>query len=129
MNHIKMNKAVFHLLRATELLPGEPNFPRMAGLLLLKEKKYKQALPLLLQNTEYDYRNVLMRAEAHVWAGRCLDLLGRRDEALKHYDTAAGLDAPPVSAAAERHRNKPFRAYQLFNVSPEFIVGTALAKF
>jgi len=101
----------------------------MAGLLLLKEKHYARALPLLLQNTAYDYRDPVMRAEAHVWAGRCLDLLGRRDEALKQYDTAVVLEAPPVSNAARRHKDKPFKAWQLLNISPEFIVGTALAKF
>ncbi|HOH28661.1 MAG TPA: C45 family autoproteolytic acyltransferase/hydrolase [Candidatus Hydrogenedentes bacterium] len=129
LDQLDTSKAVYHLLCATELLPGEPIFPRMAGLLLLKEKLYARALPLLLQNTEYDYRDPVMHAEAHVWAGRCLDLLGHQDEALKHYDIAAGLDAPPVSKAAERHRNKPFKAWQLLNISPEFIVGTALAKF
>lgn len=129
LDQLDTSKSVFHLLRAAEKLPGEPIFPRMAGLLLLKEKQYARALPLLLQNTAYDYQDPLMRAEAHVWAGRCLDLLGRRDEALKHYDTAAGLDAPPVSKAAERHRHKPFKAWQLLNIAPEFIVGTALAKF
>ncbi len=129
LDQLDTSKSIFHLLRATELLPGEPTFPRMAGLLLLKEKLYARALPLLQQNTEYDYRDPVMHAEAHVWAGRCLDLLGRRDAALKHYDTAAGLNAPPVSQAAERHKNKAFRAYQLLNVSPELIVGTALAKY
>jgi len=129
LDQLDTSKAVFHLLQATELLPGEPTFPRMAGLLLLKEKLYARALPLLLQNTAYDYQDPVMRAEAYIWVGRCLDLLGRREEALKHYGIAAGLNAPPVSAAAERHRQKPFKAWQLLNIAPEFIVGTALAKF
>lgn len=129
MDQLNTSRAVFHLLRGAELLPCEPIFPRMAGLLLLKEKKYTRALPLLMKNTEYDYRDPLMRAESHVWVGRCLDLLGRRPEALEQYDIAAKLDAPPVSSAALRHKEKSFRAIHLFNVSPELIVGTALAKF
>jgi hypothetical protein len=111
------------------LLPGEVIFPRMAGLILLKERKYELALPLLVRNTEYNYRDPLMRAESHVWVGRCLDLLDRRAEALTHYDTAAKLDAPPVSTAARRHFTKPFRRKDLFYVAPEFIVATALAKY
>ncbi len=129
LDQLDTSKAVFHLLRATELLPGEPTFPRMAGLLLLKEKLYARALPLLLQNTEYDYRDPVMRAEAYIWVGRCLDLLGLREEAVKHYAIAAGLNAPPVSAAGVRHWQIPFKAWQLLNIAPEFIVGTALAKF
>jgi len=129
MDHLDNSKAVFHLQRAAELLPDEPIFPRMAGLLLLKQYKCTLALPLLVRNTQYDYRDPLMRAESHVWVGRCLDLLGRHGEALSHYDIAARLDAPPVSTAAARHRSKPFRAYQLFSVSPELIVATALAKY
>jgi len=70
-----------------------------------------------------------MRAEPHLWLGRCLDLLGRRQEAVAQYDIAAQIDTPPVSTAAVRHKDKPFKAYQLFNVSPEPIVGAVLAKY
>lgn len=129
MDNLDSSKTIFHLLRGAELLPEEVAFPRMAGMLLLKEKKYERALPLLVRNTEYEYRNTLMHAEAHLWLGRCLDLLGRRQEALEQYDVAVKLDAPPVSTAAARHKDKLFKAYQLFNVSPELIVGTVLAKY
>ena len=111
------------------MLPGETIFPRMAGIILLKEKKYVQALPLLTRNTEYDYEDTLMRAESHVWLGRCLDLMGSRAEAVAEYAKAAALDAPPVSTAAARHRRKPFRPRHLFHVSPEFVVGTGIAKY
>lgn len=129
MDRLDGSRAIFHLLRAAELLPDEPIFPRMAGVLLLREKKYERALPLLTRNAEYDYCDPLMRAESYVWVGRCLDLMGRRTEAIAQYETAAKIDAPPVSSAAKRHRDKPFRPRHLFNVSPEFIVGTGLAKY
>lgn len=129
LDHLDSSQAVFHLLRATELLPDEVIFPRMAGIILLKEKKFEPALPLLLRNTEYDYRDAIMRAESHVWAGRCLDLLGRRDEAIEHYMIAASIDAPPVSTAAKRHLIKTFRRRDLIHVAPEFIIGTGLAKY
>ncbi len=129
LDQLDNSRAVFHLRRAAELLPGEVIFPRMAGLILLKEQKYELALPLLVRNTEYDYRDSLMRAESHVWAARCLDLMGRRAEAIAQYEAAAKLDAPPVSTAAGRHRTKPFRRKDLFYVAPEFIVATGLAKY
>ena len=122
-------RAVFHLRRAAALAPTETIFPRLAGLLLLKQKKYRQALPLLVRNTEYDYRDTLMKAEALVWVGRCLDLLKRRSEALDHYRQAAALGMAPVSDAARHHLKTPFKPRELFNVAPEFVVGTALAKY
>ncbi|HOZ48963.1 MAG TPA: hypothetical protein PLO37_24930 [Candidatus Hydrogenedentes bacterium] len=124
-----MARAIFHLLRGAALLPDEPIFPRMAGILLLKERRYVRALPLLLRNAEYAYRDSLMQAEASVWVGRCLDLMGRRDEARGHYEAAARLDRAPVSDAARRHCRKPFTARRLFDVAPEFVVATALAKY
>lgn len=129
LDQLNNDRAVFHLRRAAALAPEEVIFPRMAGVILLKQKKYSQALPLLLRNTEDDYHDPLMKAEAQVWVGRCLDLLHRRDEALTHYRRAAALAVFPVSTAAERHLKTPFDPRQLFDVSPEFIVGTALARY
>jgi len=128
-DHFDNSRAVLHLRRAAELLPGEVIFPRMAGIILFKEEKHELALPLLLRNTEYDYQDPLMRAEAHVWAGRCLDLMRRRAEAMTQYKAAAALDAPPVSTAARRHCEKPFQRKDLRHVAPEFIVATGLAKY
>ncbi|HOX38918.1 MAG TPA: C45 family autoproteolytic acyltransferase/hydrolase [Candidatus Brocadiia bacterium] len=126
---LNRDRAVFHLRRAAALLPDEVIFPRMAGVLLLKQKKYSQALPLLIRNTEYDYKNELMKAESHVWAGRCLDLIGRREEALGHYEKAAAIKAQSVSAAAVRHMTSPFTRRELSSVSPDFVVATGLAKY
>jgi len=109
MDHLDSDRAVFHLRRGAALLPDEAVFPRMAGLLLLKQKKYVQALPLLLLNAAHDYRDPLMRAEARVWAGRCLDLMGRRAQAIAQYEAAARLDAPPVSTAAARQSARVHR--------------------
>ena len=128
-DNLNGDMAVFHLRRAAEILPDEPIFPRMAGIILLAEKKFEQALPLLLKNIEYDYKCDLMRAESHVWAGRCLDCMGRRAEAVAQYEKAAALDAPPVSTAAAKHVHKPFKKGELFNVSAEFITATGMARY
>jgi len=128
-DNLNDDQAVFHLRRAAGLLPGEAIFPRMAGILLLRQKRYAQALPLLERNAAFETRNVLMRAESFVWVGRCLDLMGRRSEALEHYRKAAALEAPPVSEAATRHLTKPFRRLDLLEVAPEFVCGTAIARY
>jgi len=121
--------ALFHLRRAQELIPGEAVFSRMAGFLLLKGRKYAQALPFLIQNSRYDYKDDLMRCESHLWLGRCLDLLGRRDEAKEQYKRARDLGGSPLSDVAYRHMKKPFRSWELLDMSPDFVVGTALAKY
>ncbi|MFM1918520.1 MAG: hypothetical protein RLZZ303_154 [Candidatus Hydrogenedentota bacterium] len=123
------DKAVFHLRRAAALLPEEVIFPRMAGILLLKQHRYEQALPLLMRNTEYVYKDALMHGEAHMWVARCLDLMGRHVEAVAHYQQVSALNIAPLSAAAARHIRKPFGKLGLVDVSPEFICGTALAKY
>ena len=128
-DYMDSGHAVFHLLRAAELLPDEPIFPRMAGLLLLKQKRYKRALPLLQRNADFPHRSPLTRAEAHLWLGRCLDLLNRRAEAIAQYECAAGIDAHPVSAGAKRHLEKPYRSRDVHGILLEFIVGTAISKY
>lgn len=128
-DHMDSSRAVFHLLRATELLPDEPIFPRMAGLLLLKQKQCERALPLLRRNAEFAHRAPLTRAEAHLWLGRCLDLLGKRDEAVVQYERAAQINVSPVSAGARRHLEKPYRSRDLHGILLEFIVGTAISKY
>ncbi|HNZ49267.1 MAG TPA: C45 family autoproteolytic acyltransferase/hydrolase [Candidatus Hydrogenedentes bacterium] len=129
LDNLDNSRAVQHLLRAAEIVPGEPVFPRLAGLILLKEKKYARALPLLLKNAEYPYRDALAHAESLLWVGRCLDLMGRRDEALDYYRQSSALNAQPVCAAAERNMNTAFKAHQMWSVTPEFVIGAALAKY
>ncbi len=128
-DNLNSDTAIFHLRRAAALLPEEAIFPRMAGILLLKQKKYVQALPLLTKNTHYPYKDTLMHAEAHTWVARCHDLMGQREKALESYQRAAQLDAPPVSAAAHRHLTHPFTPRQLLDITPEFVTGTAIAKY
>lgn len=128
-DNLNSDTAVFHLRRAAAILPDETIFPRMAGILLMKQGKYSQALPLLMKNTRYDYQDGLMRAEAHMWAGRCLDLMRRRGEALTQYKQVVALDEAPLAAAAKRHLKKRFRRMDLLDVAPEFVVGTAIARY
>jgi tetratricopeptide (TPR) repeat protein len=128
-DNLNSDTAVFHLRRAAAFLPEEPIFPRMAGLLLLKQRRYAQALPFLIQNAAHPYKDRLMQAEAHLWVARCLDLLGRRAEARTAYEKAAALAVDPVSGAARRHLQKPFRTLDLLDVAPEFVCGTAIAKY
>ncbi|NLN93180.1 MAG: hypothetical protein GX130_07735 [Candidatus Hydrogenedens sp.] len=129
LDNLDNSRAVHHLLRAAEILPDEPIFPRLAGFILLKEKKYGRALPLMEKNAAYPYKNPRARAEATLWLGRCHDLLGRREEALRCYTRIVEGEKTSMSEAAERNRLRPFKAHQLWQVNPEFVIGTALAKY
>jgi tetratricopeptide (TPR) repeat protein len=123
------DRALFHLLQAAEALPQEPVFPRLAGITHMKHKRFAQAIPLLERNVELTRGTPLMRAEAHVWLARCLDLAGDHAAAVPHYRAAVELDAPPVSAAARRHIDYPCTTKVLADVSPEYTVGTAVVKY
>lgn len=129
LDQLDDDRAVFHLRRAATLQGDEPIFPRMAGILLMRQRRYVQALPLLEASAAYEYNDPLMRAESRMWVARCLDLLGRRTEALAQYQAIAAMNVAPISPAAQRHLQKPFGALDLFEVSPEFICGTAIARY
>jgi len=128
-DNLNSDQAAYHLRRAAALQPEEPIFPRMTGLLLLKQRKYHQALPFLVRAAGVEYKDALARAESYMWVARCLDLMGRRAEALEQYRQAAALDVVPISPAARRHLRTPFKTLDLLDVAPEFICGTAIAKY
>ena len=128
-DNLRDDKAIFYLRRAMALAPHEPIIPKMAGFLLLRGKKFTQALPFFEKNAAYAGHSDLMRAESLIWLGRCLDLAGRRKDALVFYAQCAGLQAPPISDAAHRHLERPYRARELSKISPEFIVGSVFAKY
>jgi len=128
-DHFSVDQALFRLRQARQHLPEEPIFPRMMGLLLMKQRRYQQALPHLIESAQFEYRDVLVRCESILWVGRCLDLMGRRDESKEQYQQAKALGVPLLSEAARRHLEKPFKRWELLDVSPEFIVGTAIAKY
>ncbi|MFC2171143.1 C45 family autoproteolytic acyltransferase/hydrolase [Acidobacteriota bacterium] len=125
----KDDLAVQYLRKAEECAPEEPVFPRLAGFLLMKRDKFVQALPFMERNAAYEYKHDIMKAEALLWLGRCLDLNGMRNEALEKYRQASEIDVFPVSGAAKKHLNRPFKRKGLAKVSPEFMVGTVLAKY
>lgn len=129
LEEFRSDLAAFHLRQGAELCPGEAAFPRLAGIILMREHKYHQALPFFEKNAAIGAKNPIMKAESLVWLGRCLDLLGRHEDAKPHYRAAAALDAHPVSTAARKHIDNPFPAKQLAVISPEFIVGTGIAKY
>lgn len=129
LDNFRDDLAVFHLRQAAALVPDEPVYSRMAGFLMLKNGQYKQAVPFFEENAGYDYNHGLMKAESELWLGRSLDLAGRRDDAVAHYRAAAQMGEEPVSSAAGKNINSPFRAGLLKDVSPEFVVGTVLAKY
>lgn len=128
-DNLNSEQAAYHLRRAAAMQPEEAIFPRMIGLLLLKQRKYHQALPYLMRAAGFDFRDALARAESQMWVARCLDLMGRRTEAMDQYRLVAALDVPPISPAARRHLRTPFKTLDLLDVAPEFICGTAIAKY
>ena len=123
------SRAVFHLRRAAEILPDEPIFDRMAGLLLLKQYRFEDALPHLQKNADANYRDTRMKAESLLWLARCNDLLGRRDQAVRLYRESLGLNDPEISRAAERGVKTPYGRKQISKMDVEFIIGNPIVKY
>ena len=128
-DNLRDDKAIFSLRRAMELAPHEPIIPKMAGFLLLRGGKFAQALPFFEKNAAFAGHGDLMRAEALIWLGRCLDLTGRRKDALAAYEKCVNVRARPISGAARRHLDRPYRPRELSKINPEFIVGSVFAKY
>jgi hypothetical protein len=123
------DRAVFHLRRAAEILPDEPIFHRLAGLILLKHGNFNAALIHLEVNAAPDYRCEKVRAESLLWGGRANDLVGNRERALDYYRKALEVDDPEMSPAAARGLKKPYSKSSLINVDLEFITGTPIVKY
>jgi hypothetical protein len=122
-------KAVYHLRRAAELAPEEPIFDRMAGLFLMKQGKYEDALPHLRKNADAQYKDARMKAESLLWLARCGDLAGRREQALGLYSRAIEFNDKEISIAAERGIVLPYSKKQASAIDMEFIVGNPIVKF
>jgi len=120
LRRLNDSRAVFRLRSAAVLLPEELVFPCMAGIILLKERKYERALSPPLRNAAYEYRVPLIRTESRVRVECCLDLVGRRVKRL------------PVTRRPQELRrclSRRFEARQLLYAAPECILGAALAKY
>lgn len=129
LHHNDISLAVYHLRRAAELIPDEPIFHRTAGLLLLKSGFYRDAMIHLEKNAAPDYRVAKVKAESLLWAGRCRDLLGQRDQAAEYYKQAIAIGDAEMSAAAGRGLKKPFVKSGLNNLDVELVTGSPLVKY
>lgn len=129
LDHSDDSRAVFHLRRAAEILPDEPIFDRMAGLFLLKMHRFGDALVHLQKNADYAYRDSRMKAESLLWLGRCHDLLGRRDDAIRVYREALDQNDMEISCSARRGLSKPYRKLHLLMMDIEPIIGNPIVKY
>jgi tetratricopeptide (TPR) repeat protein len=123
------SRAVFHLRRASEILPDEPIFDRVAGLFLLKMHRFEDALAHLKKNADYPYRDPRMKAESMLWLARCNDLLGLREKALQLYRQALDQKDKEISCSAERGIRKPYRKIELLMMDVEPIIGNPIVKY
>jgi hypothetical protein len=104
----------------------DPIYRHMAGLLALKTGDFKAAEGNFAAGAEMpDIPH--RRQAARFWRARTLDLLGRRTEAVKLYESIAAQEPyKPLLAAAEKGKNRPYRPSSS-PVLPDFIYGDAYA--
>jgi tetratricopeptide (TPR) repeat protein len=97
-----------HVARARELQPRQSVYAFVAGLLELAGGDARAALRAFDDSLELGHGDAERVASFHLWRGRSLDALGRRDEARRAYDAAKPGD-PNVRRAAEKNAKKPYK--------------------
>lgn len=94
---------------ATTLAPTQPLYHFLSGQLALGAGEVAAAAESFDRALELGHADEERLASFHLWRGRALDQLGRREEACKHYLFALGHRAdPPVVRAARKNLQKPY---------------------
>lgn len=101
-------KAREHVTKARAFQPRQPVYAFVAGLLGLAGNDPSAALSAFDAALALGHDDVERIAAFHLWRGRALDALGRRDEALVEYAAAKSGD-PNVKRAAEKNAKKPYK--------------------
>ncbi len=129
MDRFDPSRAVYHLRRAAEVVPDEPIFDRLAGLFLMKMGRPQDALPHMHKNADYKYEDTRNRAESLLWLARCLDLAGKREQAVQTYKLSADAGDPEITKAAQSGVAGPFNLKHAKHIDIEFIIGNPIAKY
>jgi hypothetical protein len=108
-NHADVATARREVARARALQPRQPVYAFVAGLLDLAAKDAQSALSSFDVALGLGHVDPQRTAAFHLWRGRTLDTLGRRDEALASYRKARAEGDPNVRAAATRHERKRYK--------------------
>jgi Acyl-coenzyme A:6-aminopenicillanic acid acyl-transferase len=107
-NHADVATARREVGRARALQPRQAVYAFVAGLLDLAAKDGEAALKAFDSALELGHVEPQRLAAFHLWRGRTLDVLGRREEALAEYAQARHGD-PNVRAAAEKNARKRYK--------------------
>lgn len=101
--------------------PEQPLYRSVAGFLALQAGEPEEALACFDKALELGHPDEERIAAFHGWRGRALDLLGRRDEAIKAYHQALALrHDPQLGRAAERGLRRPFTMRKAKRIAVDF---------
>jgi len=113
VDHSDLTAARGHMEEASRLAPDEPLFHFLRGLLHLEAGDAAGAEEAIGRALSLGHPDPERVAAFHLWRGRAMDVLGRRDEAKRDYRRALGHYAdPPVHRAAKRGLRRAFTAKQ-----------------
>ena len=107
-NQADLEAARKHVARARALQPGQSVYAFVAGLLELCARDASSALLCFDDAVRVGHPDAARVASYHLWRGRSLDVLGRRDEATREYREAKCGD-PSVRRAAEKNERKAYK--------------------
>ena len=105
----KVEKAIRTLEKAIELYP-EPGYYYIKGILLLKNNRPEESLITIRSLEEHFDFPPVKKSLLPLWEGRCLDILGRREEASAAYKGGLrnSVLVPHVRKALKRSLRRPF---------------------
>jgi tetratricopeptide (TPR) repeat protein len=112
------------LERARSLAPEQAVYHQVAGLVLLEAGQAQRALPCFEAAARLGHPDAERVAGFELWRGRCLDVLGRRAEAITAYRRAVGHRGDrPVDEAACQGLRRPYDAARARRLTIEFSLG------
>ena len=120
----KIRAAINNLNKACALQP-DPGFAYILGILHLLNFQAREALTVFREVKERFTFPPVKYAALLLWEGRCLDLLGRRNEAKSHYRAAlqhGGL-VSGVRKALRQSLRHPFRYSQMPKTIEYYLMG------
>jgi tetratricopeptide (TPR) repeat protein len=108
-------KALEHIKKAIEVYPSDGHLWLQAGYVLFKMKKFEEA-HFYLEKSKDCVLTDHVASVRDLYLARCLDLLGKRKEALQIYQSRSEVVEPKLRRAFRRGSRRTYQAWEIFQV-------------
>ncbi|CAM6054829.1 unnamed protein product [Sphagnum tenellum] len=112
-------KALQHLQEASAILPEDEHLAMQVGLLAFKMNQFDIAYRAL-ESTLKGNMTLHSNAVRDLFLGRCLDLQGKREEAILLYEKNCSNHEPKLASAFKKGMRQPYRAFETKSIAVDF---------